>query len=194
MSGPEDFLRRWSRRKRAATAARAAPKPEAPAAVSPAETIAPAPGTTTEPAAPAVDLDSLPSIDSITGETDVSGFLAPGVPSALTRAALRRAWQADPAIRDFVGIAENQWDFTAPGGAPGFGALADEEVQRLVAGVFGDPEPAPPGGEEVPAPAQISSVEPAPAARSPIELDAVPPSGEVEQRAASTPNNLVKKS
>src|SRR5262249_37211422 len=69
-------------------------------------------------------------------------FLAPGVPAELTRAALRRAWSADPAIRDFVGLAENQWDFTAPGGAPGFGSLTDtEQIRQLLAKVIGHPEP-----------------------------------------------------
>jgi hypothetical protein len=41
----------------------------------------------------------------------------------LTRAALRRAWTSDPAIREFIGIAENQWDFNDPNGIPGFGQL-----------------------------------------------------------------------
>jgi hypothetical protein len=36
---------------------------------------------------------------------------------------LRRAWVGDPAIRDFIGIAENQWDFNDPDGIPGFGVL-----------------------------------------------------------------------
>jgi hypothetical protein len=60
------------------------------------------------------------------------------VPAELTRAALRRAWVADPAIRDFVGLAENAWDFTAPGGVPGFGPLpAIDDVARLAAQVAG---------------------------------------------------------
>jgi hypothetical protein len=41
----------------------------------------------------------------------------------LTRAALRRAWTSDPAIRDFIGIADNQWDFNDPNGISGFGRL-----------------------------------------------------------------------
>jgi hypothetical protein len=36
---------------------------------------------------------------------------------------LRRAWVSDPVIRDFIGIAENQWDFNDPNGIPGFGPL-----------------------------------------------------------------------
>ena len=59
------------------------------------------------------------------------------MPAGLTRAALRRAWAADPAIRDFIGLSENSWDFTAPGGVPGFGPLDPAEVPRLLAEVFG---------------------------------------------------------
>jgi hypothetical protein len=50
-------------------------------------------------------------------------FLQSGVPAELTVAALRRAWVSDPVIRDFIGIAENQWDFTNPATIPGFGPL-----------------------------------------------------------------------
>jgi hypothetical protein len=75
------------------------------------------------PATPTFDLTRLPSIDSITAGTDISVFLQSGVPVKLTEAALRRAWVSDPAIRDFIGIAENQWDFTNPATIPGFGPL-----------------------------------------------------------------------
>jgi hypothetical protein len=69
------------------------------------------------------DPASLPSIDSIAGDTDIVAFLKSGVPTELRRAALRRAWTSDPAIRDFIGIAENQWDFNDPNGISGFGRL-----------------------------------------------------------------------
>jgi hypothetical protein len=73
------------------------------------------------------DPASLPSIDSITADTDIVSFLKSGVPTELTRAALRRAWTSDPAIRDFIGIAENQWDFNDPNGMAGFGRLDASE-------------------------------------------------------------------
>jgi Protein of unknown function (DUF3306) len=69
------------------------------------------------------DPASLPSIDTIAADTEIVAFLQSGVPAELTRAALRRAWTSDPAIRDFVGIAENQWDFNDPNAIPGFGSL-----------------------------------------------------------------------
>jgi hypothetical protein len=90
---------------------------------------------------PEFDLASLPSLDSITAATDVRAFLSPGVPKELARAALRRAWSADPAIRDFVGLAENAWDFTDPTAMAGFGELPPGyDVKKLVAQIFGDGE------------------------------------------------------
>jgi hypothetical protein len=69
------------------------------------------------------DLANLPSIESIAANTDIAAFLRTGVPDELTRAALRRAWTSDPAVCDFIGIAENQWDFNDPNAIPGFGPL-----------------------------------------------------------------------
>jgi hypothetical protein len=80
----------------------------------------------------------LPPIHSITAGSDIKAFLQAGVPKDLTRAALRRAWTADPAIRDFIGLAENQWDFTDPAAIPGFGPLeATDNVRQLVAQAMG---------------------------------------------------------
>ena len=127
----EDFLKRWSRRKRdvaKAEQASPAPPPDAPAK-------APAAGKAETQFDPA----SLPPLESITALSDVTAFLQTGVPAELTRAALRRVWTADPAIRDFVGLAENAWDFTDPNAMPGFGPLeATEEVRRMIARVVGE--------------------------------------------------------
>ena len=59
------------------------------------------------------DAQNMPPIDSIGATSDIRPFLASGVPEDLTRAALRRAWSADPAIRDFIGLSENSWDSNA---------------------------------------------------------------------------------
>lgn len=132
----EEFLTRWSRRKREARENVAPPEPEKPADA-PTEPLPPA----TEGHEPEVDVSSLPSIDSITSATDVTAFLRKGIPQQLTRAALRRAWETDPAIRDFVGLAENAWDFNDPNAMPGFGPLDYSEtelktlVDRIVGGV-----------------------------------------------------------
>jgi hypothetical protein len=129
MSDSESFLGRWSRRKRAAVA-KAREQPIPPAAPSIAAATGPE---------PIIDLADLPPIESIGPGSDIGVFLAPGVPAALTRTALRRAWSADPAIRDFIGLSENSWDFTAPGGVPGFGSLTVEDAQRLLAQLEADP-------------------------------------------------------
>jgi hypothetical protein len=148
MSEPDDraenFLQRWSQRKRAATLH---PRDETkPPEAATADADAP-PGATTTPAfdLPTFDPATLPPIESITATSDIRAFLAPGVPEELSRAALRRAWSADPAIRDFIGLAENQWDFTQPDSIPGFGSLElTPEMLRLVAQLVGDaPKSAP---------------------------------------------------
>jgi hypothetical protein len=154
MKDREAFLTRWSRRKRKAAAARAEPvteQPAVPAATSeksePAS-AAPVAGSQPRPAA------ELPPIDSIESGTDIRAFLQQGVPQDLARAALRRAWNSDPAIRDFIGLSENAWDFTAPEGVPGFGPFAPDAARQLVAQVLGDPDPASGEVPSVPAAAQ----------------------------------------
>src|SRR5207244_7995357 len=58
------------------------------------------------------------------------------------RTALRRVWAADPKIRNFVGLADYDWDFNAPGSMPGFGPLEmTEELRQAVARIIG-PAPA----------------------------------------------------
>jgi len=161
MSERENFLERWSRKKahkKAQVQREAAEAPDAPAApdaqpgasgdaasgpIDASDRRAPAapPSALPGPAAakPEFDLASLPSLDSITAATDIRAFLAPGVPQELSRAALRRAWTADPAIRDFVGLAENDWDFTKPDAIPGFGDIPpDYDIKKMIAEIFGD--------------------------------------------------------
>ena len=140
----DNFLGRWSRLKREAAQP---PKPEtAPAD----ERAGDAPTNDAAPVVPRTentdvpfDPASLPPLESIDALSDIRDFLAPGVPPALTHAALRRAWVADPAIRDFVGLSENAWDFTTPGSIPGFEAIGDsEDLRRLVAHFTQGPAPA----------------------------------------------------
>ena len=136
----EEFLARWSHRKREAKAAHAVPGPSETGPTDPVEANSPAPSApTAEPANREFDLSSLPPIESIAAATDVTAFLRGGVPQELRRAALRRAWTADPAIRDFVGLAENAWDFNDPNSMPGFGSIeySAEQLDTLVRRVMG---------------------------------------------------------
>src|SRR5438067_904832 len=140
MSADEGFLARWSRRKRDASA-----NQREPATSETAESGAvSAPSQAAEGTQPLVDLASLPPIDSIDAGSDIRAFLAPGVPADLTRAALRRTWSADRTIRDFIGLSENSWNFNAPGGVPGFGALTAEDIRWLLARLTGEPDAAQP--------------------------------------------------
>jgi hypothetical protein len=147
MSDPETFIARWSRRKRAALEDAAKPAAVADEAAARAHAVddeheernAPAAQSgAPESAELAFDLAKLPPIESITAESDIRAFLAPGVPAELTRAALRRAWATDPKIRDFVGLADYDWDFNAPGAMTGFGSLEmTDELRRHVEEMVG---------------------------------------------------------
>ena len=136
----DDFLARWSRRKRDVAEAEQAKSSALEGIVRDGSPIEAA--ETVEPAAPPepmFDLKDLPPIDSITAATDIRPFLAPGVPVDIARAALRRAWSADPRIRDFVGLADYDWDYHAVGGAGGFGPLEmTDELRRAVARILGE--------------------------------------------------------
>jgi hypothetical protein len=154
MSEPDDFLARWSRRKRLAggEAEPATTPPErggmerAADSERAVETIAPSPKS----AEAAFDLTTLPALESITAATDIRAFLAPGVPAELTRAALRRMWASDPQIRDFVGLADYDWDFNAAGSMHGFGPLEMTDALRSAVAQMFSPGPATKAAEAAP--------------------------------------------
>ena len=177
MSEPENFIARWSRRKRKAAedaeatrssgAVDAAPEGAHPSEDQREGSDALRARGASEQLQSAPDLTKLPPIETITAESDIRAFLAPGVPPELTRAALRRAWAADPKIRDFVGLADYDWDFNAPGAMTGFGSLemTDElrqQIARMVGGNLANEatdSPAHPSAEVQgkPAPAETST-------------------------------------
>lgn len=164
MTEPENFLTRWSRRKldaeeRAAPAAEAAPQK----AAAHTEEVRPDIVEDEKARVPAFDPASLPSLDSIGAETDITAFLKAGVPGDLRLAALRRAWVTDPAIRDFKGLAENDWDFTIPNETMGFGEIDPGlDMKKMLADVFGDtPREETAATEEPPATEQLAAEQPA---------------------------------
>ena len=170
------FLERWSRKKiegdPSGAPAESAAEPKSP----PGESGLPERSAENDIKAQAgasprteFDLASLPSLESITAATDIRAFLAPGVPKELTRAALRRAWSADPAIRDFVGLAENAWDFNDPTAMPGFSALTPGyDIKKVLAHIFGD--------DERPAAAEAWAQQPAATGEVPVAAEnALPP-------------------
>jgi hypothetical protein len=125
----ENFVSRWARLKRSADLQRrteprgdALPRPTVEVSAGGAEAAIGQPGIDA-----AFDPASLPSIETISVNTDIRGFLQSRVPAELMQAALRRVWASDPAIRDFIGIAENQWDFNDPNAILGFGPLLESD-------------------------------------------------------------------
>lgn len=152
-----EFLSRWSRLKRGETPPEVAPEalaevsPAAPPDQAPADTPAPPPAETQAQtqAEPAFDLSLLPSLEELTVESDIRGFLHRAVPAGLRNAALKRIWALDPAIRDFVGPVDYAWDFNDPAGLPGISEALTGDVTALLARAIGaapqqDTTPAPP--------------------------------------------------
>ncbi|OYU49649.1 MAG: hypothetical protein CFE31_04645 [Rhizobiales bacterium PAR1] len=125
------FLSRWSQRKRAL-------------AVEPAVVEEPKPVEVVETTPPdeEFDVSLLPSIDEITGESDVVAFLQKGVPEALKNAALHKVWTLDPILKDYIGPVDYGWDFNDPAGVPGFGPLnADLDIAAMSRQIFGEKTP-----------------------------------------------------
>lgn len=132
MSGG-DFFSRWSKRKRAVVSelpparepagSEAAPHPEE---LSGGETL------------PPEELAKLPSLESLTAQTDLTQFLRAGVPMVMRKAALRRMWSLDTNIRDYVSEArEYAYDWNAVGGVPGNGPLLPtDDIKAMLRDIF----------------------------------------------------------
>jgi hypothetical protein len=178
MSGDDkNFLSRWSQRKHEAK------QPEPEPLVAEAE-VQPMPVVEGE-AVPEFDLASLPKLEELTANTDMTVFLRKGVPEGLRNAALSKSWALDPAIRNYVNPAlEYAYDWNTPGGVPGTGELgAGMDVARMVLQIMGDgkpvEEPAPPAAEAASQPTgdpalsaeQIATQEPKPELKPDLKPD-----------------------
>jgi hypothetical protein len=167
----EDFLSRWSARKRAEAMA-VEPEPEPmPEPLAPAE----------PPEADPDLLARLPRIEDIGPGTDIRAFLHAGVPRALKNAALRKAWAANPLIANYEDPARDYfWDYNTPGGMSGnSGTISAEDVARMadrISGGMPDAPRAEPAPEAEPQPADDSPepVAPAPQAASEQVANAAP--------------------
>lgn len=191
MSGDDSesgFLGRWAKRKAQVRAQEnaepvkgAAPQGE----LSPKQAAQKAAEEEAEP----FDLASLPSLDDITASTDVTAFLRREVPDFLRNAALKRAWAADPGIRDYVNPAmEYAFDWNVIGGVPGSGELeAGYDAASQVAQMFSTPLKI--KGEEAEEGAHTLVADVSTEAVMPVEdLPALPP--EPRQEPASLPVRL----
>jgi hypothetical protein len=99
MARDETFLSRWSRLKQAERREAGAPEP-AKAALPPAV------------ASEAKDeTPKLPSIDSLTKDSDFTVFMKAGVPDALRNLALRKLWESDPTLYAHDGLTDYGADY-----------------------------------------------------------------------------------
>jgi hypothetical protein len=132
----KSFLSRWSQRKQGAKQ----PERDAPAA----EADVPSEPVAASAAEPEFDLSSLPKLEDLTETTDITAFLRKGVPESLRNAALRKSWELDPAIRNYVNPAlDYAYDWNTPGGVPGSGEIGPGvDIARMVSQIMG-------GGESV---------------------------------------------
>ncbi|RWN63157.1 DUF3306 domain-containing protein [Mesorhizobium sp.] len=147
-AGHDNVFARWSRLKQAARySSTAGPQNDQ---LSPDEVAAPA--DTGEQLAPAIvepeaaePAEPLPRLEDLTAQSDLSAFLRKGVPKMLKRAALRKMWSLDPAIRDHIGPSEYAWDFNSPGSMAGFGPLkaSSEAVVDFLSNGGNPTDPAP---------------------------------------------------
>jgi Protein of unknown function (DUF3306) len=89
----------------------------------------------------------LPSLDDILPGSDMSVFFQKHVPEALRAAALRKLWITDPDIKDFIEMADYQWDFTKPDSIPGWSSTVEGvDMKAMLDKIFNgaikkEPEP-----------------------------------------------------
>ncbi len=117
MTDESDFLRRWSRRKRAAR--KPGPSDTEPVEdarePSAGDEIAAARGEEPESAeSPTAEPESLelPDIDSLNADSDFTPFLKKGVPEELKNRALRKLWRVNPVFGHLDGLNDYDGDFT----------------------------------------------------------------------------------
>jgi Protein of unknown function (DUF3306) len=108
MSEDKPFLRRWSLRKAAHRAGQPVDDKEKP------ETKALAPAAEKNVADDSPPPKDLPSIESLTADSDYSRFLKADVPGPLRKAALRKLWTSDPVFSSMDILDLHNLDYTFP--------------------------------------------------------------------------------
>lgn len=109
MSEEQDggFLRRWSQRKRRAEEEQAAPEPGEAEAVAEADEQG-----ETDPQEQQRLIDSLPDIETLTDQSDLSAFMQRNVPDELRNRALRKMWRSNPIYACVDGLNDYDLDYT----------------------------------------------------------------------------------
>lgn len=103
----DDFLSRWSRRKRLVA-------DEAEAQEQGPEPVAEAEPQTNEEEAELLARLRLPNPESLGPGDDFSVFMADGVPQFLRKRALRVLWRSNPVLANLDGLNDYDEDFTSP--------------------------------------------------------------------------------
>lgn len=108
MSEEQDtgFLRRWSQRKRRAEEEQALPEEAA------AETEAEEGEAEVDPEEQQRLIDSLPDIETLTDQSDLSAFMQRNVPDELRNRALRKMWRSNPVYACVDGLNDYDLDYT----------------------------------------------------------------------------------
>ena len=133
MAEEDGFLSRWSKRKRAVAEEAKAIPVSAPALPEPV----------VEEAEPEFDISTLPSLEELTGTSDMSVFLQKGVPEALKkarpgtpefRAALKDALESTPALAVTHGVLDfsptDHWGYRADTGVVMKVVKADWKLEK----------------------------------------------------------------
>jgi hypothetical protein len=117
VSKDERFLSRWSQRKSAHRAGRQLADEEKPKTAPVAQGKAgqaPAPAKETQVPDDAPPPRDLPTLESLTLDSDYSRFLKADVPGPLRKAALRKLWTSDPALARMDPLDLHNLDYTFP--------------------------------------------------------------------------------
>lgn len=107
MADEDDFLSRWSRRKRRVAE-------EEPEAVQPDSVSAEAEPETEEEEAALLERLGLPVPETLGPGDDFQPFMKAGVPGFLRRRALRVLWRSNPVLANLDGLNDYDDDFTSP--------------------------------------------------------------------------------
>jgi hypothetical protein len=190
-SDDEGFVSRWSRLKQRARDDKAGaaepPQPALPVEAGPDAGKAPE-GEPAEKDKKPFDISELPSVESLTKDSDYSAFMRAEVPEDLRQKALRRLWASDPILSAPEVLDMHNLDYNAVPTFPqgirtlyrvGQGmldSLEAEEAEKRAAAA--KPEGEAPGVAETSQESQVSDA-------APQQPDAVPSSGTPEKLAKS---------
>jgi len=198
----EGFFSAWSRRKRAAAQAEIADDTPLPADVEAARSEQHDAAPDPEPVISEEELAALPSLDEITGQTDLQPFMKRGVPEPLRKAAMRKVWLSNTLIAGHDDPAvDYAWDWNAAEGVPGAGGILEvDRVSKMVDDLInherrepGATEPTEADGTADPLTAETSDQIRRPPSESRNAQARDPAAMGKGKRASETPSNPVRR-